>query len=77
MKLRETLKDDGKVQVDEKKDDVNEVGGNNNEEKRICLPRATSGVSVRTRIFQKRCSSYFNEKQSSNELKNGINSRNP
>ena len=32
MKLRETLKDDGKVQVDEKKDDVNEVGGNNNEE---------------------------------------------
>ena len=52
MKLREILKDDGKVQVDEKKDDVNEIGGNNNEEKRICLPRATSEVSVGQESFK-------------------------
>ncbi len=52
MTLHETLKEDGKVQVDEKKDDVNEVGGNNNEEKRLSLPRATSGVSVGQESFK-------------------------
>ncbi len=46
MKLHETLKGDGKVQVNEKKDDGNEVGWNNNEEKRICLHKAISGVAV-------------------------------
>ena len=47
----ETLKEDDKAQVDEKKDDGNEVCGNNNEEKRSCLHKAISGVAVGQEFF--------------------------